>query len=232
MTDIVIKQVGQDNFGPKFAIKGTCQWAKVFTPDDRFNELGVYSIDIDLPSDEDVEAVKEALQPLAEEAFEEAVKEKPALKKQLSYADFVKERYDEDGEVIGHYVQIRQVAKVFSKKNDQWYDMAPRVVDGKGNEMDGSQLIGNGSEVAVLFQPKGYMMASNKTVGVSLKGLRQVKVLKLEEYGSSDPLADFESDFEADNKGKPEPKKDKPKAAQKPSKPPVDDDDLDDDIPF
>lgn len=192
MSNVVIKPMGKG----KFAIKGTCQWAKVHVPDTRFNEDGVYSIDIDLPTEEDQEAVREALLPLAQEAFDKAVKEKASLKKQLTLRDMVKVRYDEEGDEIGHYIQIKQVAKAYSKKKEQWYEFPPKVTDSQGNIMSKDQLVGNGSEVVVLFEPSGYVMPSDKTYGVSLKGLRQVKVLSLVEYsGGSDELSEFEGDF-------------------------------------
>ena len=225
MGNVVIKSVGKG----KYAIKGTCQWAKVHTPDTRFNELGVYSIDIDLPTEEDQELVRETLLPIAQEAFDEAVKEKPALKKQLTLRDMVKVRYDEDGEEIGHYIQIKQQAKAYSKKKEQWYEFPPKVTDAQGNIMSKDQLVGNGSEVVVLFEPNSYVMPSDKSYGVSLKGLRQVKVLSLVEYGGGvDELAEFEGDFVTD---KPATSSNESKSSVEASDS-IDDEDWDDDVPF
>lgn len=203
MGDVTLNQIQKGKQKGKWVIIGECSWAKVFEPDTKFVAEGVYSIDIEL-DEEDVEMVRSKLKPMAQEHFDELAEDKPVLKKQGSIADFIRERYDEDGETIGYNIQIKQKAQVYSKKNDKTYDMNVTVLDGKGNKMDGSQLVGNGSKVAVIFDPAPYFSAKDKVVGVTLRGLSHVKVLELVEYagGSDDPLADLEGDFESNNKGK------------------------------
>lgn len=190
----------------KWIITGTCEWAKVFTPDTNFDKNGVYSIDI-LVTEEEAEDLKEKLMPIAEEHYKELCKDKPVLKKQGSVVDFIREKYDEEGEVIGLSVQLKQRAKVYSEKQGKMLEFNVSVLDGQGNKMDGSQLIGNGSTVSCIFEPAPYFAANDKKVGVTLRGLSHVKVLELEEYGGGgDPFADagIESDFSATNSGKQE----------------------------
>lgn len=205
MSEVTLTQIKNGKQKGKWVIVGPCSWAKVFEPDTKFVAEGVYSIDIEL-TEEEADMVREKLRPLAEEEFERLAEDKPVLRKQGSIADFIRYRTDEDGEVVGYSVQIKQKAQVYSKKNDKTYDMKVTVLDGKGNKMDGSQLIGNGSKVAVVFDPASYYAPSSKTVGVTMRGLSHVKVLELVEYaaGVEDPLADLQGDFEASNTGTPE----------------------------
>lgn len=202
MSNVTLNQLTKGKMKGKWVIVGECSWAKVFEPDTKFVAEGVYSIDIELDED-DVEMVRSKLRPMAEEEFEKLAEDKPVLRKQGSIADFIRERYDDEGETVGYSIQIKQKAQVYSKKNDKTYDMRVTVLDGKGNKMDGSQLIGNGSKVAVVFDPAPYFSAKDKVVGVTLRGLSVVKVLELVSYanGADDPLADLEGDFEADNSG-------------------------------
>lgn len=178
-----------------YAIKGEVEWAKVHTPDTKFDENGVYSIDYPV-TEEEKDEIEKLLLPLAEEKFEEECKKKPALKKQGKVVSPVKEVFDDEGEVSGYVIKLKQKAKIFSKKHDKWYDMKPRVIDGKGKDLDPSLLIGNGSIVASSFEPSGYFSAKDKEAGVTLR-LRQCKVLELVEYGGVDELDEFESDFDS-----------------------------------
>jgi hypothetical protein len=191
---------------PFWAIKGTCEWAKVFKPDTQFNADGVFSIDI-LLTEKDADTVRKSLLPIAQEEFDKLSAEKPVLKKQGSVVDFVKEVYDEDGETVGYKMTLKQGAKGNNK--GEVFDVTIPVVDGKGNTMNGSQLIGNGSTVACMFEPVAYFNAKDKAVGVTLR-LKQVKVLELVSYSASrDMLDEFESDFSAENSDVPEATNDK-----------------------
>lgn len=203
MANVTLNQLTKGPMKGKWVIIGECSWAKVFQPDTKFVPEGVYSIDIELDED-DAEMVRSKLRPMAEEYFEELAEDKPVLKKQGSIADFIRERYNEEGDTVGYSIQIKQKAEVFSKKNNKTYNMKVKVLDGKGQPMDGSQLIGNGSKVAVVFDPAPYFSAKDKVVGVTMRGLNTVKVLELVEYGGAgndDPLADLQGDFEATNTG-------------------------------
>lgn len=193
-----------------YAIKGSVEWAKVHTPDTKFDEIGVYSIDYPI-TEEEKEQIEDLLLPIAQERFDEECKKKAVLKKQGSIVSPVKESYDEEGEVSGYFIKLKQKAKIPNKKSGGFYDMKPRVLDGKGSVIDESVLIGNGSIVASSFEPAAYFSAKDKEVGVTLR-LRQCKVLELVEYGGGDELDEFESDFDSagmkgsapESKGEPE----------------------------
>ena len=62
---------------------------------------------------------------------------------------------------------------------------APKVLDRAGNVMDGSVLIGNGSEIKVSINP--YEWSFKGKSGVSA-GLNSLMVTKLVEYGPSEEL--------------------------------------------
>lgn len=165
-------------------IEGTAMWAKVFEPDTKFNPDGDYSINIQMPVADSIE-MSEKLDALVQAKFNEAVKEDPRLKNQLTTRPSCQPVFDRDtGDDTGN-VEFKFKLKAKIKKRDgSVYEQSPAVFDSKVKPMDKSALIGNGSRVKVAFEPITYAMAATKQVGVSLR-LKAVQVLELVEYGTS-----------------------------------------------
>lgn len=165
-------------------IEGTAMWAKVFEPDTKFNPDGDYSINIQMPVADSVK-MSEKLESLVQAKFNEAVKEDPRLKNQLTTRPVCQPVFDRDtGDDTGN-VEFKFKLKAKIKKRDgTMFEQAPTVFDSKVKPMDKSTLIGNGSRVKVAFEPITYVMPATKQVGVSLR-LKAVQVLDLVEYGTS-----------------------------------------------
>jgi len=165
-------------------LEGKAAWAKVFEPDTKFNPLGDYSINLQMP-EADAATMCEKLEGLIQETFKKAVKEKPPLKNSLTTQDVMSVVYDrETGDPTGDVeFKFKLKAKV-QKRDGSWYEQEPAVLDAKKTPLTGDTLIGNGSKVKVAFEPIPYVMQSTKKVGVSLR-LKAVQVIDLVEYGNS-----------------------------------------------
>jgi len=165
-------------------LEGTALWAKVFEPDTKFNPLGDYSINLQMPLADSV-AMSEQLDGIVQAKFKEAIKEDPRLKNTLTTQDVCQPVYDRDtGDDTGNVeFKFKLKAKV-QKRDGTYYEQQPAVLDSKKVPMGKDTLIGNGSKVKVAFEPITYVMASTKKVGVSLR-LKAVQVIDLVEYGQS-----------------------------------------------
>ncbi|MCS5594362.1 MAG: DUF2815 family protein [Porticoccaceae bacterium] len=165
-------------------LEGKAMWAKVFEPDTKFNPLGDYSINLQMP-EANSGKMCEQLESLIQETFNKAVKEKPPLKNTLTTQDIVTQVYDRDtGDPTGDVeFKFKLKAKV-QRRDGDYYEQQPAVLDSKKNPMGKGSLIGNGSRVKVAFEPIPYVMQSTKKVGVSLR-LKAVQVLDLVEYGNA-----------------------------------------------
>lgn len=165
-------------------LEGTALWAKVFEPDTKFNPLGDYSINLQMPIADSV-AMSEQLDGIVQAKFKEAIKEDPRLKNTLTTQEVCQPVYDRDtGDDTGNVeFKFKLKAKV-QKRDGTYYEQQPTVLDSKKVPVSGDTLIGNGSKVKVAFEPIPYVMASTKKVGVSLR-LKAVQVIDLVEYGNS-----------------------------------------------
>lgn len=164
-------------------VKGQAQWAKVFEPDTKFNADGVYSINLIIPEDQTHE-LGECLENMRDEYMKEEAKRNPKIAAKLSTKPVFEEHYDQDGNPTGNMeLKFKQNAKI-KLRDGSVTTVKVMVVDSKRNPMNGDVLIGNGSTVKVAFEPRPYMLASTKQVGVSLR-LKGVQVIELNEYGNS-----------------------------------------------
>ncbi len=165
-------------------LEGTALWAKVFEPDTKFNPLGDYSINLQMPIADSV-AMSEQLDGIVQAKFKEAIKEDPRLKNTLTTQEVCQPVYDRDtGDDTGNVeFKFKLKAKV-QKRDGTYYEQQPTVLDSKKVPVSGDTLIGNGSKVKVAFEPIPYVMGSTKKVGVSLR-LKAVQVIDLVEYGNS-----------------------------------------------
>lgn len=165
-------------------LEGTALWAKVFEPDTKFNPLGDYSINLQMPVAQ-AAAMSEQLDQIVQAKFNEAVKDDPRLKNTLTTQDVCQPVFDrETGDDTGNVeFKFKLKAKV-QKRDGTYYEQQPAVLDSKKVPMTNDILIGNGSRVKVAFEPIPYVMASTKKAGVSLR-LKAVQVIDLVEYGNS-----------------------------------------------
>ena len=165
-------------------LEGNALWAKVFEPDTKFNPLGDYSINIQMPV-ADAAAMSEQLEAIVQAKFNEAIKEDPRLKNTLTTSDVCQPVFDrETGDDTGLVeFKFKLKAKV-QKRDGTYYEQQPAVLDAKKTPLSKDVLIGNGSKVKVAFEPIPYVMGSTKKAGVSLR-LKAVQVIDLVEYGNN-----------------------------------------------
>ena len=165
-------------------LEGSALWAKVFEPDTKFNPLGDYSINLQMPV-ADAAAMSEQLEGIVQAKFNEAIKEDPRLKNTLTTQDVCTTVFDrETGDDTGLVeFKFKLKAKV-QKRDGTYYEQQPAVLDSKKVPISNQVLVGNGSRVKVAFEPIPYVMATTKKAGVSLR-LKAVQVIDLVEYGNS-----------------------------------------------
>lgn len=165
-------------------LEGTALWAKVFEPDTKFNPLGDFSINLQMPL-ADAAVMSEKLESIVQAEFKEAIKKDPRLKNTLSTQEVCQPVYDRDtGDDTGNVeFKFKLKAKV-QKRDGTYYEQQPAVLDSKKVPIGKDTLIGNGSKVKVAFEPIPYVMSSTKKVGVSLR-MKAVQVIDLVEYGNS-----------------------------------------------
>ena len=165
-------------------LEGTAMWAKVFEPDTKFNPLGDFSINLQMPL-ADAAVMSEKLESIVQAEFKEAIEKDPRLKNTLSTQEVCQPVYDRDtGDDTGNVeFKFKLKAKV-QKRDGTYYEQEPAILDSKKVPIGKDTLIGNGSKVKVAFEPIPYVMSSTKKVGVSLR-MKAVQVIDLVEYGNS-----------------------------------------------
>ncbi len=177
-------------------LKGKAKWAKVFEPDTRFVEDGEFSTQV-IMSEAEAASVCEQFDALIDEAYDKAVKEKPALKASLSKRPVTEPEIDQDGNETGDVVFKTKLKAIVRAKNGNSYKQKVQVVDSKRKPMGSDLAIGNGSVIKAAVEPVTYVMASTKQVGVSLR-LKALQVIDLVESGASaESIFDDEDGFVA-----------------------------------
>jgi len=138
-------------------ITGKVYWAKILQPVDNFSKDGQeYSLDIS------VDAGTRAA--LAEVGLEDKIR--PAVNPKTG-----KEHASETD-----YIKI----SVPTESRNGTALRAPQIKDMYGNEWNKEKLIGNGSLVDVMFNPRKWTMGANSGVKPSLKGVRVVELVEVE----------------------------------------------------
>ncbi len=172
--------------------EGKCIWAKVFEPDTKFNPDGVYSVDLLKPETEAVK-MSEYLEGLVQERMAEEIKASPKYKDSLSTHLPYEKDFDRDGNETGNIkFKFKLDAKVKGRNGE--FTQKPAVMDAKRTPMSGENLIGNGSDIKVAFEPRTYFIPASKTVGVKLH-LRGVQVINLVSYGDSASMFEDEDGY-------------------------------------
>lgn len=188
--------------------KGRLEWAKVVKPDTKFDEGGIYSVDLYLKAGEpDVQELCAKLDELVEEAKQDAIEENPKRKPLTAqpYEAVTDDEGNETGEIKFKF-KLKATGKT---KAGEVYKQRPIVVDAKGvpilkfnsegDVINDGFKVGNGSIGKIAFEPKKYFMASTKTAGVSLR-LRGVQLIKLVEFSGGGDLFEEEEGYEFEDK--------------------------------
>lgn len=172
--------------------RGKAMWAKVITPDTKFDPNGVYEVNLLFDSsDAEVQEMCADLEKLVEEKRQKEAELNPNTYKKLPdglplSAQVYKEVEDDNGNDTGEIqFKFKMKAKI-QLKDGTTYEPKPVIFDSKARPItDPTFRIGNGSVCRVQFEPVPYCMPSTKTAGVSLR-LHAVQVLSLVEYANSE----------------------------------------------
>ena len=174
--------------------KGPAEWVKLFTPDTKFNPLGIYSINLKLKEDE-AEDLTVRLRQQVDAVYASELKKNPKLKskmmKRLPYESVLDDEGNETGLVE---FKFKTKARVEMKNGDS-FTQKPAVYDAKGKPITEEISIGNGSICKVAFETIPYMLASTKEASVSLR-LKSVQIVELNEYSNDSNPFDNEEGYE------------------------------------
>ena len=149
---------------------GTAYYAYIFTPDTKFDENGVYQVNLRMSKSDAKPLVK-----VIDNTIEETMEASTSKKKKLAPKPYYKAT-DADGNETGEIeFKFKQKAVIKTKKGDM--KMQPKVFDCKGKPLVEQLIVGNGSRIKIAFEPYGYDVPSIG-VGASLR-LKAVQIVDL-----------------------------------------------------
>ena len=173
--------------------KGSAEWVKLWTPDVKFNPLGLYTINLKVAEDE-AEALTTELNRQVDACYNSELKKNPKLKTKMTKRVPYEVCLDDDGEETGFVeFKIKMKARVEMKNGDS-FTQKPVVYDAKGQPITKEISIGNGSICKVAFETVPYMLASTKEASVSLR-LKSVQLIELREFNSEENPFDTEEGY-------------------------------------
>jgi hypothetical protein len=165
-------------------------------PDTKFNDDGVYKVDLTLEGD-DAERLKDIIEAAAKTHLAEHTDEMPPAKakKWSLYVPFDEEE-DEAGEPTGRTTfHFKQNAKIRSKSGEV-KDIAIEIRDSKDNIIN--VPVFSGCEGRIMFSVRGIEMSSTSQAGVRLD-FYKVQITKLAKGGSSKGFGAVDDGFVADS---------------------------------
>lgn len=179
--------------------RGTAMWAKLFTPDYKFTDVGEYSVALSIGADQAADILSKIDSQLAY-SLEKALKENPTKKGSIKPASPpYKEVFDDQGNATGDIeFKFKQKAVVQTKNGP--LKKKPAIVDAKGKPIHEAIEVGNGSVMKVAFDMYPYYTAM-AGAGVSLK-LTAVQLLEVKggfKFDVEDGYEFSESDVKQDD---------------------------------
>lgn len=124
--------------------KGSAEWVKLFTPDFKYEPLGVYSLNLKVAEDE-AEALTTELSRQVDACYNAKLKENPKLKNKMVKRLPYEQLLNDDGEDTGFIeFKIKMKARV-EMKDGTSFTQKPAVFDAKGKPITEAIKIGNGS---------------------------------------------------------------------------------------
>lgn len=158
---------------------GIAVYPKLETADTKFDQNGVYSVELDL-TEPDAEKLINKLTDIAHKDYEAECKAKG--KKSLKRADFPWKNTD-DGKI-----RFKFKMKAKGGSGDKQWDQKPALFDAQGNPVKDLN-VGSGSVVKIAFDVVPYFTAMVGH-GIALR-LRAVQVLELKQYIGGDNFDAF-----------------------------------------
>lgn len=181
--------------------EGGALWAKVIEPDYKFDKDGRYECTLIVdPEDKNEKTAAETqkfidmVDDMLEKAYKTASEEvAPGKVKNLTKASPIKEHLDKDGNETGLWA-----VKAKSKAKFKDEDVIIPIYDVKATRIQDPGLIGNGSRIKLQVGLKPYYMASNNSVGISMR-LKRVQIIDLNPYGGDTGFTDESDGAEYDD---------------------------------
>jgi len=177
---------------------GVAEWPKLQEPDTRFDEVGVYSVDLRVPKAKAKDFIAK-VNAIHKEAVAEYTNGK-AMPKVAPLPVYVVE--DDEGNKTNEVkIRFKVKSKITSRKTGQTWERKPKLFDAKGAVYQGEDIIGSGSKLRVSAEV--YAWKSSFGVGVSLQPIA-VQILDLVPFtgagGSADSFGfDVEEGFETES---------------------------------
>lgn len=177
---------------------GKAMWAHLTVPDTKFNPEGEYKVKLVLDAKK-AEGLLKELDALTESNYEAACKENPKKKAKINNVEAYQPEVDDDGNETGNVELSFKLKASGTTRTGQAFTQKPALVDAKGKAISNRDFkIGNGSEIAVAFEPVPYFMQSTNNASVSLR-LKAVQIVNLLDYadGSAFGFETFDEGFTA-----------------------------------
>lgn len=177
---------------------GKAQWAHLTVPDTKFNPDGEYKVKLVLDANKAQGLLKE-LDTLVDAEYDKAKKENPKKAAKIIRQDAYQPEVDDEGKETGNIELSFKLKASGTSRSGQAFTQKPALVDGKGKPITKRNFkVGNGSEIAVAFEPIGYFMQSTNIASVSLR-MKAVQIVNLIEYGDGSNFGfdTFDNGFDA-----------------------------------
>lgn len=179
--------------------KGVSMYPWLNKPDTKFDEDGVYKVDLKV-AEADAKPFVEQLEAIYEEHYQKQLVEQD--KKKLKKAPLPwKMEEDDDGDETGNVIFRFKVNAVTARKGKDPWDRRPKLFDAAGTPID--LTVGGGSILKIISD--AYCWFSALGVGMSLQPVA-VQVIQLAEFGggSADDFGiEKEDGFEVGDESEP-----------------------------
>ncbi len=172
-----------------------CLYPFLDKPDTRWKEDGEYKVV--LVFDQDDKFIAKLEKKALKEYKEKKASMKPAKAKALEYVSPVKQEVDEDNNETGNVrVSFKSNAIYKDKKTGKYHDRKLKMFDSKGTAIVVPNNIGNGSKVAVSFNPVGTVVKGVFYLSLWMNAVQLSEIVEYNPDGSSYGFDEFEDGYE------------------------------------
>ena len=161
---------------------GKAMWAHLTVPDTKFNPDGEYKVKLVLDASKAEKLLKE-LDAAVDAIYETAKKDNPKKAAKIIRQDAYQPEVDDEGNETGNIELNFKLKASGTSRTGAAFTQKPAIVDGKGKPINKRDFkVGNGSEIAVAFEPVPYFMQSTNIASVSLR-MKAAQIVNLIEFG-------------------------------------------------
>tara|TARA_R100001594_G_scaffold101815_2_gene136393 strand:+ start:482 stop:1087 length:606 start_codon:yes stop_codon:yes gene_type:complete len=168
--------------------KGTAVWPWLTEPNRKFDQAGVYSVNLKMSS-EDAEEFVKTITRVRDEFHEEETK---TQKKKIKKADLpLVEVVDDQGNETGE-VELKLKMNASYEHDGKTITQRPTLIDTKQNPITEDVRVGSGTTMRCGVEVRPWYVPS-QGVGVSLR-LKVVQIIELVEFGGGTSGFDFDDE--------------------------------------